>query len=159
MVAAINTHRRACKKKKKATRNSCLAYTANAPSLSETQTQSFMARLPSLGACLRGSSLWMHSPFHCLSHQFPSYISDFNQKHIFFPLASYGGKYNQLPCRLSGSWRVLRVPIDLRQCQFAQETWMLSLRGRYVMQKEMPKLLLSLLNKSQPFLYTKASYR
>lgn len=42
----------------------------------------FMARLPSLGACLRGSSLWMHSPFHCLSHQFPSYISDFNQKHF-----------------------------------------------------------------------------
>lgn len=40
-----------------------------------------MARLPSLGACLRGSSLWMHS-FHCLSHQFPSYISDFNQKHF-----------------------------------------------------------------------------
>ena len=83
MIVAINTHRRKKKKKKKThTRNSCLAYIANALSLKWDTNKGFMTRLPSLGACLHSSSLWMHSPFHCLSHQSPSPISDFNQKHF-----------------------------------------------------------------------------
>lgn len=157
MVAAINTHRRV-KKKKKATRNSCLAYTANAPSLSETQTQVSWQDFPvwELVYVVPASECTLPSTVFPISSHL---IFQILTRSIFFPLASYGGKYNQLPCRLSQNpEKYLRgTHWPERQCQFAQETWMLSLRQ--LCHAKMPKLLLSLLNKSQPFLYTKASYR